>query len=67
MKGIYLTEEAKKEIEAKITDLEEEYSNTGETSLLRIEIQAEIDTLKSILSSATILPDEVEKLNGNWL
>jgi hypothetical protein len=54
----FITEETKQEIEAKIAELEKEYNSTGETSLLRIEIQTEIDTLKSILSSATILPVE---------
>jgi hypothetical protein len=53
MKGIYLTEEGKKEIEAKIAELEqfspidtfEDYTNFGKKQ-----------QLKEILSSATILP-----------
>jgi hypothetical protein len=55
MKGIYLTEEGKKEIEAKIAELEqfspidtfEDYTNFGKKQ-----------QLKEILSSATILPVE---------
>jgi hypothetical protein len=55
MKGIYLTQEGKQEIEAKIAELEqfspidtfEDYTNFGKKQ-----------QLKEILSSATILPVE---------
>jgi hypothetical protein len=48
MKGIYLTEKGKQEIEAKIAEIE---SYEGLESGMA-------DTLKEILSSATILPVE---------
>ena len=48
MKGIYLTEEGKQELEAKIAEIE---SYEGLESGIA-------DTLKEILSSATILPVE---------
>ena len=57
MKGIYLTEEGKKEIEAKIAELKKEnkfpidYWEEGKT-------QGKIYILEKILSSATILPVE---------
>jgi hypothetical protein len=54
MKGIYLTEEGKKEIEAKIAELEKFAIHKGDTS-------PRIIMLKEILSSATILPVE-----DNW-
>lgn len=66
MKGIYLTEEGKKEIEAKIDEFEryvEEYKNFHNIQSVIITKSA---VYKEILSSATILPAEVEKLNGNW-
>ena len=53
MKGIYLTPEGKQEIEAKIAEIE---SYEGLESGMA-------DTLKEILSSATILP--VEESWGN--
>jgi transcription elongation GreA/GreB family factor len=56
MKGIYLTEEAKAEIEAKIAELEiirnESSSDNNDYYLGRIK------ELEEILSSATILPVE---------
>lgn len=56
MKGIYLTEECKQEIEAKINDYEKsEYSGDD---LFENKLQGRIDLLKEILSSATILPVE---------
>jgi hypothetical protein len=59
MKGIYLTEEGKKEIESKIAELEQlSKIETFHASLL---VETEIQKYKEILSSATILP--VEK---NW-
>jgi hypothetical protein len=48
MKGIYLTEKGKQEIEAKIAEIE--YYEGLESGMA--------DTLKEILSSATILPVE---------
>jgi len=54
MKGIYLTEEGKKEIEAKIAELEI-------TGLVREHHLAYYEIYKEILSSATILPVE-----DNW-
>jgi hypothetical protein len=56
MKGIYLTQEAKQEIEAKIAELEKEQKTEGE--VLYIIGKAMINTYKEILSSATILPVE---------
>jgi hypothetical protein len=59
MKGIYLTQEGKQEIEAKIAEIE---SYEGLESGFA-------DTLKEILSSATILPVEEswDKLEENLL
>jgi hypothetical protein len=51
MKGIYLTAEGKKEIEAKIAELEKFAIHKGDTS-------PRIIMLKEILSSAIILPVE---------
>jgi hypothetical protein len=50
MKGIYLTEKSKKEIDAKIVEL-----NNEEWSPYR---DGQIDVYKEILQSATILPIE---------
>ena len=50
MKGIYLTEEGKKEIEAKIVELKIPYGTSNRLGELTI--------YKEILSSATILPVE---------
>lgn len=52
MKGIYLTEEGKKEIEAEINQIESIYKT--ESSFL----QGRIVSLRDILASATILPVE---------
>ena len=52
MKGIYLTEEGKKEIEAKIAELKTLYGTSNRLGKLTI--------YKEILSSATILPIEEE-------
>ncbi len=62
MKGIYLTEEGKKEIEAKIDELNG-FIQEPDSIFTFNECQVMIDAYKEILSSATILPDEVEKLN----
>jgi hypothetical protein len=51
MKGIYLTEEGKQEIEKKIDQLKSTIDLTGWVS-------ARITTFEQILSSATILPVE---------
>jgi len=57
MKGIYLTQEGKQEIEAKIAELE---NYTYATQDIRLEgiIEGHLHCLKEILSSATILPVE---------
>jgi len=57
MKGIYLTEEAKKEIEAKIAELEEE-NKFPVDKWEEGKNQGKIYILEEILSSATILPVE---------
>ena len=62
MNGIYLTQEGKQEIEAKIAELED---YTYATQDLHLEgcIKGHLYCLKEILSSATILP--VEESWGN--
>jgi len=57
MNGIYLTQEGKQEIEAKIAELE---NYTYATQNIRIEGQNSgmLEILEDILSSATILPVE---------
>jgi len=57
MKGIYLTQESKQEIEAKIAELEDKFLLISD-SLTSMENQGKVDMLKEILSSATILPVE---------
>jgi len=60
MNGIYLTEEGKKEIEAKIAELQKENelpTHAAIPSLYKY-YQGRIDMLQEILSSATILPVE---------
>jgi hypothetical protein len=55
MKGIYLTEEGKKEIEAKIAELEKyDYGDAR----LNGALEGDLYRLKEILSSATILAAE---------
>ena len=56
MKGIYLTEEGKQEIEAKITELEKPL-NKQPAHIDTIHYKL-IDAYKEILSSAIILPVE---------
>jgi len=56
MKGVYLTPEAKQEIEAKMAQLEKEQKTEGEA--LYIIGKTMINTYKEILASATILPVE---------
>ena len=62
MKGIYLTEEGKKAIEDRIAELQEHLSTkqkdfTNHKHLCGF-LDGQIDLLKEILSSATILPVE---------
>jgi transcription elongation GreA/GreB family factor len=62
MKGIYLTEESKKEIETKIAELQEHLAIkqkdfTNHKHLCGF-LDGQIDLLKEILSSAIILPVE---------
>ena len=60
MKGIYLTAEAKQEIEAKISILEKEnriLKKSGQ-NCIRNSVLSKILLLEEILSSATILPVE---------
>jgi len=57
MKGIYLTEEGKKEIEAKIDELEDVKFNC-KTDYEWNETLIEQNVYKKILSSATIIPVE---------
>ena len=54
MNGIYLTEKGKKEIEAKIAELESSYREYADWEGKL----GELKMLKEILSSATILPVE---------
>jgi ribosome-associated translation inhibitor RaiA len=68
MKGIYLTQETKQEIEAKIVELEKHLenvikinriaSNEKSKTYLEVEFKSKINIYKIILSSATILPVE---------
>jgi hypothetical protein len=57
MKGIYLTEQGKKQLEAKITALQK-IKNDTEATLEWNEAVFMINVYKEILSSATILPIE---------
>jgi hypothetical protein len=57
MKGIYLTEEAKQELEDKIADLKKKQSNLTYLPLWK-DYEVEKVTYEKILSSATILPIE---------
>jgi hypothetical protein len=54
MKGIYLTEEGKKDIEDKIAELED-YTFATQDLYLEGSIKGHLYCLKEILSSATIL------------
>ena len=57
MRGIYLTEQGKQEIEAELIGIENEVINYAEDDLCDIaSIQTRYHTLKEILSSAIILP-----------
>ena len=57
MKGIYLTTEGKKEIEAKIAELKD-YNFATQDIHLEGNINGHLYCLNEILSSATILPVE---------
>jgi hypothetical protein len=57
MKGIYLTAEAKQEIEAEIKKFEKELIEEV-NPFINTSINAELDIYRKILSSATILPVE---------
>lgn len=63
MNGIYLTQEGKQEIEAKIAELEGINIHLMKPSHTLGSLEGRISTLKEILSSATILP--VEESWGN--
>jgi len=67
MKGIYLTEEGKKEIENKIADYER--SEAYDDEYYERELQGKYKIHKEILASAIILPVEEswEKLEENLL
>ena len=64
MNGIYLTQEGKQQIEAKIAELEYKNSIVGGITYKEV-----LNIYKEILSSATILPVEEnwEKLEENLL
>ena len=64
MKGIYLTEEGKKQIESKISELEYIFLQDGERFDTRD--SGKYNIYKEILSSATILPEE-ESWDGSIL
>ena len=56
MKGIYLTQEGKQELEAKIVELEKLTKGRPREFVYKQVLQ--LDIYKEILSSATILPVE---------
>ena len=59
MKGIYLTQEGKQELEAKIVELERVYPEFLKNQLAgTLANRALVSAYKEILSSATILPVE---------
>ena len=68
MKGIYLTEQSKQEIEAKIKELEKVFiSNDGsKTQEELVPISLEYKIYKEILSSATILPVEKNYVSSKY-
>ncbi len=67
MKGIYLTEEGKKQIEGIISDFEKtmEQSWPYET-ILRNGLLGKISILKEILSTSPILPSKVVTHNKHY-
>jgi hypothetical protein len=58
MKGIYLTEGAKQEIEAKMLRIENIFVDDENTECDKFLLKKEYNLYKEILSSATILPVE---------
>jgi hypothetical protein len=68
MKGIYLTEEGKQELEAKIKELEKVFiSNDGsKTQEELVPISLEYKIYKEILSSATILSVEKNYVSSKY-
>ena len=64
MKGIYLTEEGKQEIEAKIAELQ--HLSKIESSAASLLVESDIATYKQILASATILPVEESWDEVGW-
>jgi hypothetical protein len=62
MKGIYLTEQGKQEIESKIAELEEDIREEM-NPFIHTATSEQLNVYNKILSSATILP--VEKSWGN--
>jgi hypothetical protein len=66
MKGIYLTEEGKKEIEAKIAELEN-YTYATQNIWIEGQNSGMVKILEEILSSATILPVEENWRSTNLL
>ena len=61
MKGIYITEESKKEIEHKIAELEKQIDDHREVASVFFGLSGRNLILKEILSLATIIPVE-----ENW-
>lgn len=57
MKGIYLTEEGKREIEAKISELQSELSNDS-NPFTSTDTNSRLSLYKEILSESIVLPVE---------
>ena len=66
MKGIYLTEEGKQEIEAKIAEFEDIIEKYKECkNWMWFDAVGQLEVYKEILSSATILPVEESWEHGS--
>ncbi len=65
MKGIYLTEEGKKEIEEKISELEN-YTYATQNIWIEGQNSGMLKVLEEILSSSTILPTKVVTYNKHY-
>jgi hypothetical protein len=65
MKGIFLTEEGKQEIETKIAEIEKQMDKNREFASVFYALSGRNLMLKEILSSATILPVEKSWENVN--
>jgi hypothetical protein len=65
MKGIYLSEEGKKEIESKIVELEN-YTYATQNIWIEGQNSGMLKILEEILSSATILPVEESWADFNY-